>query len=58
MSCKEENESLENYLKNKIFNGQAGSKMEPDKKDVEGFDQFMERYMKGLAIEQAAVDAL
>ncbi len=58
MSCGEEKESLEDYLKNKIFNGQAGSKMEPDKKDVEGFEKFMTRYMKGLSIEHAAVDAL
>lgn len=58
MSCKEENESLESYLKNKIFNGQAGSKMDPDDKDVEGFNRFMDRYMKGLAVEHAAVDVL
>ena len=45
-------------LANFIFAGQSGSSMEPDSKDVEGFNQFMERYMAGLAIEHAAVDSL
>jgi len=58
MQTKEENESLKDYLKNKIFAGQTGSRMEPDGKDVAGFEKFMERYMAGLSIEHAAVDAL
>ena len=58
MQTKEENESLKDYLKNKIFAGQTGSKMEPDTEDVAGFEKFMKRYMAGLSIEHAAVDAL
>jgi len=58
MENKEENESLQDFLNNKIFAGQTGSSMNPDPKDVEGFDAFMKRYMAGLAIEHAAVDAL
>lgn len=58
MQTKEENESLENFLNNKIFAGQTGSRMEPDREDVAGFEKFMERYRKGLSIEHAAVDAL
>ena len=58
MQTKEENESLESYLTNKIFAGQTGSRMEPDAEDVAGFEKFMERYMAGLSIEHAAVDAL
>ena len=58
MENKEENENLQDFLNNKIFAGQSGSSMDPDPKDVEGFDAFMKRYMKGLAIEHAAVDAL
>lgn len=58
MQTKEENESLESYLKNKIFAGQTGSRMEPDAEDVAGFEKFMERYMAGLSIEHAAVDVL
>lgn len=58
MQNKEEGESLGDYLKNKIFAGQSGSSMDPVKEDVEGFEKFMKRYMAGLAIERAAVDAL
>lgn len=58
MENKEEGESLQDFLNNKIFAGQTGSSMDPDPADVAGFDQFMKRYMAGLAIEHAAVDAL
>ena len=58
MKKKEDSESLQDFLNNKIFAGQTGSSMEPDPKDVEGFERFMKRYMAGLSIEHAAVDAL
>ena len=58
MQNKDKEESLQDFLNNKIFAGQTGSKMEPVAEDVEGFDKFMKRYMAGLAIEHAAVDAL
>ena len=58
MADKKEGESLQDYLNNKIFAGQSGSRMEPVAEDVEGFEKFMKRYMAGLAIEHAAVDAL
>ncbi len=58
MQNKEEGEELQNFLNHKIFAGQKGEKLLPVKEDVEGFDQFMIRYKKGLAIEHAAVDAL
>lgn len=45
-------------FKSQDFAGQKGEKLLPVKEDVEGFDQFMIRYKKGLAIEHAAVDAL
>ena len=58
MQNKEDGESLQKFLNRNIFNGQSGSKMEPVKKDVEGFEKFMKRYMAGLAIEHAAVNSL
>lgn len=58
MQNKEEGEELQNFLNHKIFAEQKGEKLLPVKEDVEGFDQFMIRYKKGLAIEHAAVDAL
>ncbi|WP_046176096.1 xylulokinase [Domibacillus indicus] len=55
---KEGNESLEEYLDQKVFAGNAGVEAAPDEKDVEGFEVFIERYKQGLAIEQAAIDHL
>ena len=58
MKNKDASESLQDYLNQKVFSDQSGSSMEPVKEDVEGFNQFMKRYMAGLRIEHAAVDAL
>lgn len=55
---KEEGESLEDYLNNKVFAGQEGEEVQPDERDVRGFDEFMVRYKEGLAIERAAVEHL
>ena len=58
MSGKQSGETLQQYLDNTVFAGQQGESLTPDEKDVAGFNRFMERYMAGLAIEHAAVDAL
>ncbi len=58
MVRKAEGESLKSYLADKVFAGNAGASMEPDAKDVEGFEVFIERYKKGVAIEQAAAEYL
>lgn len=55
---KEDGETLEDYLNNKVFAGQEGEEVWPDEKDVQGFDKFMVRYKEGLAIERAAVEHL
>ena len=52
---KEEGESLEDYLNHKVFAGQEGEEVQPDTRDVQGFNEFMVRYKAGLAIERAAV---
>lgn len=49
---------LSDYLGNRVFAGEESVRMEPDAKDVEGFEAFIERYKKGLAIERAAVDTM
>lgn len=58
MLNKEEKESFDDYLNNKVFAGQKGECVEPDQADVAGFEKFIERYKKGLAIERAAVENL
>ena len=55
---KEEGESLQDYLANKVFGGNAGTKMEPKPEDVSGFETFIERYKKGITIELEASTAL
>ncbi len=50
------NETLEDYLNKKVFANEKSSTIAPDKKDVDGFNTFMERYKAGLGIERAAVE--
>ena len=56
MVHKEDGESLDDYLNNKVFAGQEGTRMDPDPADVKGFDEFLKTYAAGLPIERAAVD--
>lgn len=56
MMNKGQEESLEDFLDKKVFEGVEGQEMYPDGFDVKGFETFIERYKKGLVIEQAAVD--
>ena len=58
MLNKEEGEALADYLSDKVFAGNKGTKMEPKKEDVEGFEVFARRYVKGVAIEKAALKNL
>ena len=53
---REDGESLTDYLNNKVFHEAEGTGMDPVAEDVEGYEKFMERYTKGLAVERAAVD--
>lgn len=58
MVNKAEGESLDDFLNQKVFAGQEGTKMDPNPEDVKGFDEFLEVYTAGLSIERAAVDNL
>jgi sugar (pentulose or hexulose) kinase len=58
MINKAEGESLSAYLSDKVFAGETGSEMQPDPKDVAGFEEFITRYKAGFPIERAAVDSL
>ena len=53
---KEEGESLSAYLEKRIFNGSKGTSVDPDEKDMAGYAEFIDRYVKGLPIARAAVD--
>jgi sugar (pentulose or hexulose) kinase len=52
---KEDGESLEDYLNNKVYSNNDGSTLNPEPDGVKGFNAYMERYKKGLEIEKAAV---
>ncbi len=53
-----ENASLEDFLDKKVFKEVDNQEIYPDRFDVEGFEEFIERYKKGLAIEKAAIENL
>lgn len=58
MKNKTKEEPLASFLDNKIFAGQTGSKIDPVAEDVAGFDVFIEKYKKALALERAAVETI
>jgi sugar (pentulose or hexulose) kinase len=58
MLRKGDGETLEAYLKNKVYAGAIVSTLAPEKEDVKGFNAFLERYEKSLAAEKAAVENL
>ena len=53
-----EGETLEQYLHRRIFAGAVGSTVQPDARDSRGFAAFMKQYIRCLAVERAAIDAL
>lgn len=58
MTNKADNQTLDTYLNEHVFQNQTGEAISPDPNDVEGYEKFMESYKKGLAIERAAVENL
>lgn len=58
MTGRQQEETLSEYLANRVFAGQQGSTVEPEEKDVEGFDAFVKRYKACLPCERAAVEGL
>ena len=56
MIHKKDGETLDVYLTDHVFKGNTGSKVDPNPADVAGFEAFINRYTKGLAIERAAVE--
>lgn len=52
-----EGEDLADFLDEDVFKGNEGSTLAPEAEGVKGFNAFMDRYMKGLGIERAAVES-
>jgi sugar (pentulose or hexulose) kinase len=56
MARRKAGETLEVFLGDRVFSGRTGVSVRPDESDAGGFASFMERYVKGLAIERASVE--
>ncbi|NGY81249.1 FGGY-family carbohydrate kinase [Bacillus megaterium] len=56
MLNKSENESLEDFLDDRVFKEVTAQEIYPDELDVKGFEAFIKRYKKGLVIEKAAAE--
>ncbi len=58
MAQKQDGETLDAYLDEKVFAGEKGSTLAPTQADLDGFAAFMARYKAGLQIEKIAVETL
>ena len=54
----QKNETLTDFLNNKVFSQSESYTLEPTDEDVKGFNEFAVRYKNGLPIEKAAVEYL
>ena len=52
------NQTLPQFLEQKVFKDAEGSKIDPTPAGVAGFDKFLERYVLCLGVERQAVECL
>jgi sugar (pentulose or hexulose) kinase len=55
MNTSSQIQTLEQFLTERVFHDKAISVVSPNPEDVRGFEKYISRYIKGLAIEKAAV---
>ena len=58
MLCRDEGESLPDYLDNKVFAGAKSVTVMADARDVEGFNRFLARYRNALPLERIAIETI
>lgn len=58
MADRQEGESLASYLANRVFSESRSVCMEPEKEDVEGFEDFIESFRAGVLAEQKAGECI
>lgn len=58
MLSRDQGETLEDYLNNRVFAQLSGTTLQPDRAVVEGFDRYMQAYQRLLRVEQRAVEVL
>lgn len=49
-------ETLEDYLQNRVFTGMKQLTVSPDPKDEEGFDRYMDRFISCIPAQKAAAE--
>ncbi len=54
--CRQNGETLEDYLNRNVFVNVSSTTLDPDPTDVLGFDRYIQKYQQLLAVEQAAVN--
>ena len=55
MLWKEEGETLEDYLDQKVFRDAKSSTLKANADEIEGFNRFIEDYKNCLAVEKEAI---
>ena len=55
---REEGETLERFLREKVFSKVKADIVQPEESDVEGFDSYLARYKEAIAAEKAIIHAL
>ena len=58
MLWRDENESLPDYLDNKVFANAKSSTLTASNEDISGFSAFLDRYKKALLLERLATEAV
>ncbi len=58
MIDKKDGETLDEFLENRVFANSETKTVNPEAKDVEGFDKWLDMYKAGLPIERAAIDSI
>ncbi len=58
MLWREDGETLEDYLENKIFASAASSTLMAERSDIDGFNAFLEKYVRCLPVERLAARLL
>jgi hypothetical protein len=58
MLFKDEGESLEDYLDNRVFRDAKTTEIMATEEDIEGFNTYLERYKKAFVLEKKAVEVI
>jgi hypothetical protein len=54
MAKKEDGETLTDYLSGRVFADINGNTVSPSQKDVDGINEYMKKYLSGIAAVKAA----